>query len=59
MAARLGQAFYWAGCSIAALIAVFLISGPEIDREAAQILMGSGGVIWLIGRACRYLFVGR
>ena len=59
MTARLGQVFYRVACGIAALITVFLMSGPPIGREAALMMMVSGGVIWLIGRACHYLLAGR
>ena len=59
MAARLGQVFYWVACGIAALITLFLISAPQIEREAALITMGAGALIWLVGRACRYLLAGR
>ena len=59
MAARVGQAFYWIACGIAALITLFLMSGPEIERPAAIMMMGAGGASWLIGRACRYLLVRR
>ena len=38
---------------------LFLMSGPEIERPAAIMMMGEGGASWLIGRACRYLLVGR
>lgn len=58
-AARVGQAFYWIACGIAALMTLFLMSGPEIERPAAIMMMGAGGASWLIGRACRYLLVGR
>jgi hypothetical protein len=58
-AARVGQAFYWIACGIAALITLFLMSGPEIERPAAIMMMGAGGASWLIGRACRYLLAGR
>ena len=51
MVARVGQAFYCTACDIAALITVFLMSGPEIERPVALMMMGAGGASWLIGRA--------
>jgi hypothetical protein len=35
------------------------MSGPEIERSAALMMMGAGGATWLLGRACRYLLAGR
>jgi hypothetical protein len=59
MAARLGQRFYWAACGITALITLFLMCGPAIERPAAIMMMGAAGAIWLIGQACRNLLAGR
>jgi hypothetical protein len=63
MAARLGQVLYWVACGIGALIAAFglymLMTEPEIDRGASVAMIGSGGAVWLIGRACLYVLAGR
>lgn len=69
MAARLGRVIYWT-CTVvaalilivAALIATFAIH-PEIESAPqGYLLMGlwavGGVVVWLLGRAARYVLAG-
>lgn len=63
MAARLGNVIYWALCGLAVLALVSILgigineprlgSGPFIAAPAIAI------VIWLAGRAFRYVLAGR
>jgi hypothetical protein len=63
--ARLGNVLYWTAASVAALIIVVGIpaglnevpSNKRWTLIAVFILMA--GAVWLFGRACRYILVGR
>lgn len=67
MLARLGNVLYWAGTGIAALCVIgggaFAISIYNYNRADAYFIgalwLVSAAVIWLIGRACRYVLAGR
>lgn len=63
MAVRLGNVIYWALCGLAVLVLVAILGigineprlglGPFIAAPAIAI------VIWLVGRAFRYVLAGR
>lgn len=71
MTARLGNVLYWLGCGIAALYAVggivalsvgiFYTATEHTDWDLyilSPMLLGIGGLIWLAGRALRYILAG-
>ena len=63
MAARLGYVLYWAGCVLAVVFGGFGIAAyynaPDSDRWPLVIVLGGIAVIvWLIGRACRFILAG-
>jgi hypothetical protein len=66
MLARLGDVLYWSGCLlgvlfVAAAVAFYnfaTIKPAEIVLVSA-VLIGLGIIVWLIGRACRYVLAGR
>ena len=60
MLARLGHVLYWGFCGGAGLaIAVGVAAGLVVDGVDRAILPAlgvlAGGLIWLVGRACRYV----
>ena len=63
MAERLGIVLYWTGVIIAGLLvvlAVFFLN--ESGRDSwilALISAGAGVIVWLIGRACKYVLAGQ
>jgi hypothetical protein len=64
MAARFGEVLYWLGVIIAALLAalaaVGFIWGTGTTEPFAEIVaLIMAGIVWLIGRACRYVLAGR
>jgi hypothetical protein len=67
MAARLGNVLYWIGCIVAALILLYdgvLLSLEEPTQLARDFsvfvfIAIAALVVWLIGRACRYVLSGR
>ena len=62
MLARLGNVLYWTGCLLGILLvvaAVALYSDAPMDRLHSAIYIGLAVVVWLIGRACRYVLAGR
>jgi hypothetical protein len=62
MLARLGNVLYWTGCLLGILLvaaAVALYSPDYMDRVHSAIYIGLAVVVWLIGRACRYVLAGR
>src|SRR6516225_11804472 len=56
MLARLGNVLYWFGCMIAAALMLGAI-GVEADEDK-HFLAGTAIVLWLLGRACRYVLSG-
>jgi hypothetical protein len=64
MLARLGDVLYWAGCLLGILLVVAAVAlynvGTGGDKVVIPpILIGFAVVVWLIGRACRYVLAGR
>lgn len=60
MAARLGNVLYWAcslfaGLTVAILVAVPLLAGGWTDPIIQLVVFTGAVVIWLFGRACRYV----
>jgi hypothetical protein len=63
MLARLGDVLYWAGSGIAVLcfgLATFLwVTPPNPDSRTGAVIFATVAiVVWLIGRACRYVLAG-
>ena len=64
MAARLGNVLYWAASLVAGGFLVFgglvltFNRGPD-GPFIAGAFVGIGVVVWLVGRACRYVLAGR
>jgi hypothetical protein len=64
MLARLGNVLCWLGCVAAVMILAFVVAlwktGPHqgIDESILVVLAIFGIVVWLIGRACRYILSG-
>jgi hypothetical protein len=64
---RLGMVFYWCGLSFAAIVlALSGFLGIQRVRNGAEIELGTAfaflllaGVLWLIGRAFKYVLVGQ
>lgn len=63
MIARLGNVLYWTGCVFAVLIAVggALIARNETYNPGGEFALFAltAAVVWVIGRACRYILAGR
>lgn len=63
MAERLGIVLYWTGVIITGLLVVlaaFIFNEPGRDSWIlALVFAGAGVVVWLIGRACKYVLAGR
>jgi len=64
MVARLGDVLYWAASGVAALLAAFVLMVFMLaDGKGEPIFQVLGvviaGIIWLIGRACRYVLAGK
>lgn len=64
MPARLGEVIYWAGCVMAAAIImlwVYLTSlGTGLGDVTGFLFFAVvAGVVWIIGRACRYVLSGK
>jgi hypothetical protein len=60
MLARLGNALYWLGCIVGALLIglgswVWFLRTHPGDVETVIILTVLAIAVWLIGRACRYI----
>ena len=65
MLARLGNVLYWLGCIVAALLVIggfaLWFSEGRYRPDGYNVLIGFGVVafvVWLIGRACRYVLAG-
>jgi hypothetical protein len=62
MLARLGDVLYWTGCLLAALLLVAAGAYYKVeDIKTAELifLIGFAVIVWLIGRACRYVLAER
>ncbi len=61
MIARLGNVLYWAACGAAVLLGA--LGAFEFfvhkDSEAIVVFAVLGLLVWLVGRACRYILAGR
>ena len=56
--------FYWTGCVVAALIAIFVAAFLVLDPQPngwsmARFDLGVALGVWLVGLALRYLLAGR
>jgi hypothetical protein len=64
MVARLGNVLYWAASLIAGLLALIaayaMVFGTGEDRVFIDTALAViAVVVWLVGRACRYVVAGR
>jgi hypothetical protein len=63
MLARLGSVLYWLGCGLAALLVIFFLflvfSPSTAEVKFSPFLLAGALIVWLIGRACRYVLSGR
>lgn len=64
--ARLGNVLYWTGCVFALIIVGCGVLGvalePGNNNETWIVIMITAvfaAVVWVIGRACRYVLAGR
>lgn len=61
MAARLGNVLYWAACLVAAItifFSVWSIVSVGWFRDAVLIQFGFALLVWLVGRAAKYVLGG-
>jgi hypothetical protein len=61
MITRLGNVLYWAGCVLAAVVLALGAWVSLEGREVGYVLgaaIGLAAIIWLVGRACRYVLAG-
>jgi len=60
---RLGNVVYWLCTGVTVLVVVRAIAneinGPPGDRGFTILFLVSAFVVWLIGRAARYILTGR
>ena len=68
MLERLGNVIYWLGCALSAVVAIFtgyafiMMAFYEQKWREMWVLVLFGGIaviIWVAGRAVRYILVGR
>ena len=64
MMARLGNVLYWAGCVFAGAHCCFfgaLMAQHETQHAWSALVSFAvmAGIIWVLGRACRYVLAGR
>jgi hypothetical protein len=64
MAARIANAIYWAACIAAVLWAffVFAIGAAQTHPDwtiSSSVAIAGAFVVWVIGRAARYVLVGQ
>lgn len=60
MLARLGNVLYWKAAALSVLIVVVGIPAPPKARwHLIAVFFVIAGVVWLLGRACRYVLAGR
>lgn len=61
MAARLGYVLYWTACIIALLLVVWGINIVRTNERlpvSEAVVFLPAGLVWVVGRALRYLFAG-
>ena len=65
MLARLGNVLYWTAAALSVLIVVVGIPAglneapPNARWSLIAVFFVIAGVVWLLGRACRYVLAGR
>ena len=65
MVERLGDVLYWASCVLAglALLVAMVLAIAMVDTKDEIFVVLAGvltfGLLWAIGRACRYVLAGR
>jgi hypothetical protein len=64
MVARLGNVLYWGACLVAGLLALIaayaMVFGTGEDRVFIDTALAVIAlIVWLVGRACRYVLAGR
>jgi hypothetical protein len=67
MLARLGSVLYWFGCGAALIVLAFggLVAYEERNFAWSStpatlvVFLVLAGLVWLAGRACRYVLAGR
>jgi hypothetical protein len=62
MLALLGNVLYWAGWLVAVTLVVtsiFKFNSGHIRPLELLVLIGLAVIVWMIGRACRYVLAGR
>jgi hypothetical protein len=62
MAARFGNAIYWAACIAAVLWALLVFAIVQTHPDwtiSTPIAIAGAVVIWIIGRAARYVLAGQ
>ena len=58
MLQRLGNVIYWTASGIAVLSVLIGVSPPHSDWVIPIVFCVIGGLIWLAGRAARYVLAG-
>jgi len=63
MLARLGNVLYWGGCVLAALVllsGLLLFEGMSASDTAfyAALTLIASALVWLVGRAAKYVLAG-
>ena len=61
---RLANVMYWAGCMLAVIWLAFWLHAMSVNRYgdpglALGVTIGGAVVIWMIGRAIRYVWIGK
>jgi len=64
MLVLLGNVLYWAGCLVAVtlvLTSIFYFNSEHMHIKPLELLVlfGLAVIVWVIGRACRYVLAGR
>jgi hypothetical protein len=64
MITRLANVMHWAGCVLALIwVAIWLHDGPIYYRGSLGLVLaiafGGAAVIWMIGRAIRYVMINK
>lgn len=63
MVARLGNVLYWFASAVAVLALAGAAYSLAYGQRGGDVLAGLGAafavLVWLIGRACRYVLAGR
>ncbi len=60
---HLGDVLYWTASGLAVIIVAFIVwtavESGLTDYVFTSIILGAAALIWLFGRACRYVLAGR